>query len=279
MAQGSYRTVPEELVEHADRFRTHFDGLGYRVHVERAELGQPYTAVLTLKRPRTTLLFELDLRIDFRRMDDWMRYGKSCTTDTRVAVGLPAHVAVSAEDVQKLRQMGLGLYRSMPNEVFEVLPPQDLALHATLPEITQLPVQMRRLLGPAYEQFAHSDWREGFQDACQVIEVEARTYLKRGMDGPSPRLTLLRPNGSAYNPSPQQIDRMTLGQLAHAYAAISTQNSADATIAQGLVRLNDDRVGVTHHKRRATTERRLRQHVGRHMWTVVAVLKALLGVN
>jgi hypothetical protein len=165
----------------------------------------------------------------------------------------------------------------MPAEVLEVIPPQDLALHVTVPEIKVLPVKLRRRLGSAYEQFGRSNWREGFEDACQAVEAESRAYLKRGMQ--SGRLVFLKPNGNPFNWTPKHIEKMTGGQLSDAFRAIRTQNRSDAVIGQGLTRLNRDRVGVVHFKAKARTEKRLRENVGRHMWTVIAVLKELLGAT
>lgn len=71
---------------------------------------------------------------------------------------------------------------------------------------------------------------------------------------------------------------MTLGQLAVAFGEIQNQNYTDSAVGKVLALLNRDRVGVAHHKRKATTEARLRRNVGKHMWNVAAALKELLGV-
>jgi hypothetical protein len=271
-----FRTLPDELIEYAEAVADYFEGLGYVVRVEVAELEHPYTAALTSKRHRTVVLVEVDSKVDFRRLDDWARYCRSCNTDTRIAISLPYTVSVSADDVQRLHSMGVGLLRCMQTEVLEVIPAQDLALHVTLPDLKSLPPKVRKRLGGAYEQFGRSNWREGFEDACQAIEAEARIYLKRGM---KTRLTFLKPNGKPFNWTTKHIDKMTGGQLASAFKAISIQNRSDAVIGQGLARLSRDRIGVVHFKVEARTEKRLRENVGRHMWTVVAVLKELLGVK
>ena len=275
MPRRTYRTLPIELIEHADAVADYFSALGYRIRVEDAQLEYPYTAALTVKRLSTLILVEVDSRIDLRRLDDWTRYCRSCVRDTRIALGLPPETGVSAQEIQKLHLMGVGLYRSMPTEVLEVIPAHDLALHVTLPELKALSPKLRRRLGGAYEQFGRSNWREGFEDACQSLETEVRAYLKRGMA--SGRVVFLKPNGNPSNWTPRHIDKMTVGQLVDALRQIKTQNRSDAVIEQGLARLNKDRVGVVHHKAKAQTEKRLRENVGRHMWTVLAVLKELVG--
>jgi len=69
---------------------------------------------------------------------------------------------------------------------------------------------------------------------------------------------------------------MTMGQLAETFRNIQAQNHADNVIGRALATINRDRVGVAHHKRRKTTERRLRTNVGQHMWTIVAAMKELI---
>jgi hypothetical protein len=275
MRRRAYRTLPIELVEHADAVAEYFSGLGYRIRVEDAQLEYPYTAALAVRRQRTLILVEVDARIDLKRLDDWTRYCRSCVGDTRIALSLPPESQVSAQDVERLHLMGVGLYRAMPAEVVEVIPPHDLALHVTLPDLKALSPKLRRRLGGAYEQFGRSNWREGFEDACQSVETEVRAYLKRGMK--NGRLIFLKPNGNPLTWTQKHIDGMTVGQLVEALRRIKTQNRSDAVVEQGLARLNADRVAVVHHKAKARTEKRLRENVGRHMWTVVAILKELLG--
>jgi len=73
-----------------------------------------------------------------------------------------------------------------------------------------------------------------------------------------------------------QINKMTMGQLVHAFGLIQAQNHADSTIHKVLAILNKDRIGVVHHKKKAWTEKRLRTNVGQHMWKIVAALKLLV---
>ena len=112
-----------------------------------------------------------------------MQFARSATTDTRVAVGLGADVPRSGRDDALLRELQVGLY--IPTEagdVMEVAPAHDLAVNIALPEAASLPPKLQALLGPAYEQFERSNWREGFGDACQIVEDEAREYMVSGFD-------------------------------------------------------------------------------------------------
>ena len=89
-------------------------------------------------------------------------------------------------------------------------------------------------------------------------------------------VVLVNKNGSLSKTQPADVGRMTLGQLAAAYAKIQIPSHADGTIAQVLARINADRIAVAHYKRTATAEKRLRLNVGQHMWSVVSALRELL---
>ena len=135
-----------------------------------------------------------------------------------------------------------------------------------------LPQAIRKMLGSTYEQFQRSQWREGFEDACQALERESRKYLKSGMK--SGRIKIVTKKGPV-TLTAKQVDKLTMGQLADKYAAIQPQNHADGLIGQALKTLNSDRVGVVHHKTKKITEKRLRANVGGHVWTIVATLKLM----
>jgi hypothetical protein len=272
MPSRVYRTVAVELVEYADVAADHFDASGYKVRVEHDEVGFPCTPTFVLRRPPTTVILELSKRIQLDRLKDWMRYGKSCGSDTRVAVCLPDTSDVPAEDVEELRRCRIGLYVAHKNRVVEQVAPADLALNVELPDRTSLPPRVRELLGSAYDQFDRTQWREGFGDACYVLETEARTYLKKWSK--TGRIKVLR-KGVPTTLSASQINKMTMGQLVSAFGRIQAQNQADSTIHKVLGTLNKDRIGVVHHKKKAWTERRLRTNVGQHMWKIVAALKLL----
>jgi hypothetical protein len=87
---------------------------------------------------------------------------------------------------------------------------------------------------------------------------------------------LITKAGNIRTLTPQKIGKLTLGQLAEVFAQIQNQNYSDVTI---LTRLNRDRVGVVHNKGEGGNRSRLRKNVGQHMWSVVTVLKELLGAK
>jgi hypothetical protein len=269
VARREYQTVPDELLDVADAAASYFENAGHRVTAERSELGYPYTPTLVCKRASMTTIVEVDNKVRPGRVDDWLSYGRSCTKDTRVALCLPSSTIVTAPQHAELQSKGAGLYTVLPAGVIESIPPQDLGINLQLPRLSGT---LRGLLGSAYDQFKRSQWREGFADACQVLEVESRAYLKRGSK--QGRIQVIRKAGAVVLTS-KVIDKMTLGGLATAFASIQTQNHADAIIGRSLAAINRDRVGVSHFKGKANVEQRLRRNVGQHMWTIVGALKVL----
>jgi hypothetical protein len=273
MPKRRYNTIADELLEIASQVENYFQHRGYNLHIEKTELGFPYTPALLCKRMRTSIIVEIDANLQLDRIGAWVGYARSSGKDTRLAVCLPLGKNISPEEDKNLRDQGIGLYLIGNNEVVERIPPNDLALSVQLPGLSSLPPKVRKLLGASYEQFSRSQWREGFEDACQAFESEARRYLKLGIK--RNRIKIMTKKGIK-NLTPKKIDGMTIGQLAIAFSQIQSQNHADAIIGQTLKKINKDRIGVAHHKAKVKTEKRLRVNVGQHMWTLVAAMKELI---
>ena len=269
----NFKTVSIDLVEYAEQVADHFAARGYTVKVELSDPSFPFSPTLVCRRQRTSIIIEVFEQISFDRMLAWISYAKRVQRDTRVAVCVSEKVSISTDHERILKDQGIGLYIATENGVLERIAPGDLALGISLPALNSLPRKLRPLLGPAYDQFERTQWREGFSDACQVLEDEARRYMKEGIR--NGRITLIANNGRPRILTSAAIDRLTLGQLAQAFSQIRNQNQADAIIGHALSSINPERVGVVHHKSRASTERRLRQNVQQHMWTIVGALKAL----
>jgi hypothetical protein len=66
-----------------------------------------------------------------------------------------------------------------------------------------------------------------------------------------------------------------MGQLADRFSRIVQQTHADRVIGDSLKKVNPDRIGVVHHKRRAAAEAKLRRNVGSQMWLIVGALKEI----
>src|SRR5574341_814731 len=202
-----YRTVPEELLEYTGIGAKYFADLGYIVKPEHIELGFPYRPTWYCKRSSTTLLAELDSEIRLDRLEDWSRYGRSNSRDIRVGLLIPSDAARSGKDDIALRELGIGLYIVTGDRVMEAIAPHDLGVNVVLPDIAKLPPRMKRVLGPVYEQFDRSQWRDGFLEACQVVENLARRYLKDGIS--RGRISIGNRVGNPVDVSAKQIDAMT----------------------------------------------------------------------
>jgi hypothetical protein len=272
-AAWSFIAVPDDLIEYAEAMAEHFDSRGYTVRTEPSETGFPYTPALVCKRDRTRVIVEVEARLNSARVAEWCRYAQSMTGDTRVALGVPTGTTRTSDEEAAIRALRAGLYECGPDGVIELAAPHDLAVNVQLPDPHSLSPKLRKLLGRTYEQFDRSQWREGFEDACQVLEAAARKHLWKSVD--DGRIVVLDRRGRRRRLTETQVRKMPMGPLGEAFAGINIPNHADAVVADVLKRINKDRVGVVHHKGTAAAEERLRRNVGRHMWSVIAALKEL----
>jgi hypothetical protein len=270
MPRRVYRTLSIDLVEHAETAAADFERRGFRVRAEVSESGFPYTPSLICDRHPTKVIIEVISQLVQDRIETWLMYTKSLGNDTRLALCVPRSAILSADQETKLRQAGVGLYVSDGHAIEERIIPADLALHIILPPLREMSPKLRRLLGPAYEQFDRAQWREGFEEACKILEEQARRHLKSNL----PRIMIVGKKGVKLL-TKHEIDKMTMGALAANYENIQSQTHTDSVVGQALKKLNKDRIGVVHHKGKAVTEKRLRTNVGQHMWVIVAALKAL----
>jgi len=274
MPHPKFRTVPDNLLEYALKALVYFDqSRGYSISVEKSVLGFPYTPTFTCKRRQTLMIVEVYERISEEKINSWVGYARSSGQDTQIAICVPSSSPLTQDEEYKLRALGVGLYSVEEKNVIERITPRDLGLAIQLPSLASLSRSLRPLLGSAYEQFERAQWREGFEDACQALENQARQYLKTGCK--TGRIKLLTNKGSK-TLKPRQIDKMTMGQLAKVFTWIQNQNHPDSVIGQALKRINKDRIGVAHHKSKPRTEKRLRANVGKHMWTIIAAMKEMV---
>lgn len=274
MARRKFLTVADELLVCAEAVADHLASHGYRIRIEHREVDYPYTPTLHCYRRPTTLFVEVDRELKLERLDEWVRFSQSCGRDTRVAVCVPEDFILSSNDEAQLRQRQVGLFRLMSGTVVDSIPAMDLALHVSLPPLTSLDPRIRAKLGPTYEKFDRSEWRDAFKAACQLVEAEARRYLIAGLK--RRKLTFVDDKGKVYSLTGPKVRKMTLGALGRSFAEIQKQNHADRVIATVLELINPERVGATHFEALGKTETKLRQNVGRHMYRLIAALKELL---
>jgi hypothetical protein len=276
MGKRTYLTLALELEEYAERVATELEDHGYTVKAEKDELGFPGTPTLLAKRERTTLVIELVIEVTssnfIQRLDSWTRFGKSCGYDLRVVICSPENFQPSPKEQQQIRAKGCGLWTISLSGVTTVIPPHDLAINIVLPERRSLPPRLRTLLGTAYEQFDQTSWREGFDEACKVLEIEARRYLRHWIR--TGRIQLMTTKGPR-TLTGAQVDKLTMGALAKVFRQIVAKTRIDSQIEKALTAINADRVLRTHHKHKKITESSLRINVGRHMWVIIETLKLI----
>lgn len=275
----TYLTVPSELLEQAHQIAEHFERYGYSLSPEYREPGYPSVPamVATRHRRRETVIIEVQDPLDIARLEEWARFARSRDRDTRVVVCMPPNSKKPPDAELRLREAGVGVFTTTERGVIEVIPPVDQAIRLDLPDISAMPLKLRRLLGPAYQKFERGEWRDGFGDACQALEAEARRYLIDAVK--AERVRFVDAKGRYKTYSPKAIDKMPIGPLAGAFTEIEVQNKADSVILNALNHINPDRVGKVHRTWAAKTERSLRKNVPKHMWVVLEGLKATLGLT
>jgi hypothetical protein len=272
VTRPDFVTLSEDLVVPAETIERYFESHGHRVVREPTALPYPYTPTIRCKRDRTTIVVEVDRSIRLERVREWIRYGCSLNTDFRVAVATPADEPrdVSAEDALRTEKGGIYV---VGTTVTEICVPHDLSLNMTLPDLAQLHPKVRKALGPMYEQYDHSHWREAFETGCQAFEMECRRYLKDGVA--SGRIVVSDEKKRARRLTEKTIDKMSLGNLAIAFAHIQAPNHADTALASTLAQINPNRIGVAHHKTTPATEAKLRKYVGNDVWLFVGGLRRI----
>lgn len=270
-----FLTVPDELLGIAAAAVDWLKAYGYVVTPEHHETGYPYTPTVHGKRSSATAFIEVDAQLELDRMKQWVAYGRSCGSDTRVWCALAEDAKRSGKQDRELKSLGVGLLLVGDGKADETMPAKDLALGVELPDIATLPRRVQKKLGPVYEHFDRGEWREGFAEACFALEDAARKHLWKGLK--AGRIVIVSKKGKQEQLTKAAIDKMTMGQLAQRFSLILQQSRSDRVIGDALKTVNPNRVGVTHHKSKATVETKLRRDAGKQMWMIVGALKEIDG--
>lgn len=268
-----FRTVPEELLGIASATGKWLESHGYKVTPERHETGYPFTPTLYGRRPPTTAIIEVDAEVTLGNMREWRAYGRSRTTDTRVWCAVSENVKRPGKQDLHLKELGIGLLLVSTSKVTEMFPAMDLALNFELPAIEGLSPRLQQTLGPVYEQYNRSEWRECFEEACLALENAARAHLWQGVK--AGRITIVSVKGKHEDLTKAKIDTFSMGDLAVRFGRILQQTRADRVIGDALKEVNPHRIDVVHHKKKAATERKLRRNVGTKIWLIFGALKEI----
>jgi hypothetical protein len=268
-----FRTVPDELLGVAAAAGEWLENRGFNVTPERHEVGYPFTPTLYGRRASTTAIIEVDSIVAVDRLQEWVGYGRSRVSDTRVWCAIDEDVTRTGKEDRQLKELGVGLLLVGERGAAEMLPAKDLAVNVVLPSVTTLPRRVQQKLGPVYEHFDRAEWREGFEEACLALESAARKHLWKGIK--AGRITVLAVSGTPEQLTNKKIDGFTMGQLTGRFSRIVQQTHADRVIGDALKRVNPSRIGVVHRKRTAAEEAKLRRNVGRQMWLIIGALKEI----
>ncbi len=274
---AKFSLTPDKLVPAAKRLSADLRERGYRVIVEPEVDAYPTVPTMHAKRTGTTVVVVVVSRIFDRAIQDWVNYACSCASDVRVAIGLNAPEGLAAAKQTEMSDLGVGVYWIRDERVDELVAARDVGLNLELPSRNTLPPALRRILSDVYDEYERGDWEDCFEAAALALETTVRTYLKDGLR--RGRITLIRGKRTGpWSPSATAINRMTLGDLRTNLGYIQNQNAVDAQIGRTIARINKDRIGVVHHRRKHSTRTRLRRNIGAHIWLVISTLAKMKGV-
>jgi hypothetical protein len=271
LATFEFRTVPDELLGIAVAAAEWLQGRGYEVTPERHETGYPFTPTLHGKRKSTTALIEVDAAVAIDRLEEWVAFGRSRTSDTRVWCAMSEDARRTGKEDRRLKDLGVGLLLVGDDGASEMIVPKDLAVGVVLPSVKTLSRRLQKMLGPVYDHFDRAEWRESFEEACLALETAARKHLWKGVK--SGRIVVVTESGKQEQLTKGKIDGLTMGQLADRFSRITKQTHADRVIGDALKRVNPHRIDVVHHK--SAAEAKLRRNVGTQIWLIIGALKEI----
>ena len=273
MPRKKFQTIPPDLLGCADQCVDHFGNGGHTISIEKNDFAFPYTPSFVAKRGPTTIIVEVMQQVVMSRVEDWVRYAKSSGRDTRLVVCVPGRNHVAEPIETKLRDAHVGVHIVENGHITELLIATDLALNVNLPPLNTLPPRLRQLLGAAYDNLNGPAWRDGYQEACRVLETEARRYFIKNCG--RNRITIVTRRRGAYTPTQTEVNGLTMGQLRDYFSKIQSPNRADTIIENVLTKVRADRNRLAHGTRTAS-EGQLRKNVGQNLYRIITALKEII---
>jgi hypothetical protein len=274
MSSARFQTVPTELVEHAESAYSYFRQRGFTVRREVTDLSFPSCPTLLCRRQATTLVVNVCGRIVLPGVRDWVALARAKGTDFRIAVWIaPESQLKHLPRVQvELTQLGVGVFvSSVP--VVTLVEPTDQNPPKGLPDLASRKVAVRRQLGAAFDHFNAQRWKEGFDEACRVLEQLALAHILKALK--STRLTLYDSKGQPQAANLQKIKKQPIGAQIKTLEAARPHSATDALILRVLKQINDDRIKITHRNKSAATDKSLRRNATLHMHVILHAVDAL----
>ena len=270
----TFVTVPDEAQRIAQACYQQLKADGHSLKVEYADALLPEAATIYVKDNRDQYIYIFDLEINAERLTLWSGFGRSCTSSTSVILYISDEVRFDAAIVARVRELGIGLCTvDSKNAIIEVVAPSDLSMNVALPPLNRHKPRMRRKLLKVHQKFQRGDWKSGFETACKVIEQTSKNYLiKYAKAG---RVQVVGKKGVPRTITPKEVSKMPMGALKDVFCGKLMPTHLDSLLCIALKNLNGDRIVVAHDRLTARADRRLRQNVGKHMWTIDNLLLKL----
>jgi hypothetical protein len=239
---------------------------GYTIKPEHIEDDYPEAATILAMQGTEQHFYVFDAVVKLKRMQLWAGYGRSCSKPTFIVHCIPQDMRFSGDVIAKLKALGVGLTMVDSNgTLIAVLPSVDLTLNLTLPPRDRHRSPIRRELQKVHNIFDGGDWKRGFEESCKLVEDVARGYLMQEVKA---SMVQVPGKNGPKTLSATQVHKFTLGQLADVFCTKLTPKPIDSLLCSGLKKINPDRVNLAHRKMTPAKERKLRENVGRLMWTI-----------
>lgn len=272
--EKDFELVPVDLLAAVVAYGNWLIGQGFKVYPEPYDLAYPNSPVFRGARTQQQdFFYEVASVVNVDRAEEWVKYGRASSRDTRYIVAVANGNSLSPRDLARLRELGVGVDIIDGTTVNQLCTAHDLSLNVDFPA---LPKKLHGKLGYARDLFSQGNWKESFEDACQALETEAREYLAKAIRGG--RVSFVSDKGKPIPYSEVQVQKMTLGALASAFSNLAGPTQTESRVAQALHRVNPRRVTVAHFKYKSGKRARdLRTQVGKDLIVIVNAMKMLTG--
>lgn len=269
----TYVTISPALVEYADAAAEYLEDDGYRVFIEPAGLYFPNSPTMLGKRGQVERVVEVATSVASVNTDEWVRYARARGKETYIAVVLPHGAAVAADALAVLREKGVGICQARVDGLDVIVEPRDVSADIGLPNLDKEKPKVRKELKPSFKKISDGAVVDGFKDACVCLEEAARKHLNEGLV--SSRIKLVTTKGKARTLTPEQVEKLTLGQLGIAFSEIVAQTQVDDLVRRAIDSVLNDRNDANHRGARPVVVRRIKRNTPKHAFAILNALREI----
>lgn len=271
LTTSDFASLPVDLHGAAIAYGEWLANRGFVIDVEPFDLDFPNTPVFASRSSQANHFFEVSSSPDLTRAEDWLKYGRASSEETRYTVAV-TDSNIESRALARLKSMGIGVDLIEGITVVTIAPPHDLAINMGFPSLKGPQVRAFRSSRDLLDQ---GHWQESFEDACVTLEMEARSHLARGIA--TGKYTFVSAKGTSVSYDADAVGKMTLGQLGKVYGEVANPAMLETRLTQSITRVNANRVTVAHYKgqsgKRGET---LRATVGRDLNVIVNAHRMLM---